>query len=191
MPGNAPMTADERDLLLGYLTQQRDGLRFASFGLSEEQIRLRPTRSTLSVGGLIKHAAVTERNWTRIMVQAPAPGGEDEYRDSFAVSDDETLAGLLTTLDEVGQETAEAVAGLDSLEVRVPLPPAPWFPDNPEGFSARWILLHVLEELARHAGHADIVREQIDGATMYALMAGAEGWPETDWLKPWRPVAAD
>jgi hypothetical protein len=48
-------------------------------------------------------------------------------------------------------------------------------------------LLHLLEELARHAGHADIIREHIDGATMYELMAGAEGWPETDWLKPWRP----
>lgn len=191
MPGNAPMSTDERDLLLGYLSQQRDGLRFVGFGLTEEQIRLRPTRSALSVGGLIKHAAVTERSWVQVMAQAPDQGDEDEYRDSFAVADDETLAGLLGELDQVGQETAAAVAGLDSLEVRVPLPPAPWFPENPDGFSARWILLHVLEELARHAGHADILREQIDGATMYALMAGAEGWPETDWLKPWRPPSAE
>jgi hypothetical protein len=47
-------------------------------------------------------------------------------------------------------------------------------------------VLHLIEEVARHAGHADIVRESIDGATMYELMAAAEGWPETEWLKPWR-----
>jgi hypothetical protein len=52
----------------------------------------------------------------------------------------------------------------------------------------RWVLLHLIEELARHAGHADIVRESIDGATAYELMAAAEGWPETDWLKPWKPA---
>ena len=56
----------------------------------------------------------------------------------------------------------------------------------------RWVLLHLVEEIARHAGHADIVREPIDGATMYELMAAAEGWPATDWLQPWtaRGVAA-
>ena len=54
----------------------------------------------------------------------------------------------------------------------------------------RWILIHVIEELARHAGHADIIREHIDGATMYELMAGAEGWPETPWIKPWRPAGS-
>ena len=51
----------------------------------------------------------------------------------------------------------------------------------------RWVLLLLIAEIARHAGHADIVREAIDGATMYALMAAAEGWPETEWLKPWKP----
>ena len=51
----------------------------------------------------------------------------------------------------------------------------------------RWVLLHLIEEIGRHAGHADIVRESIDGATMYELMAAAEGWPATDWLQPWTP----
>ena len=54
----------------------------------------------------------------------------------------------------------------------------------------RWVWFHLIEELARHAGHADIVREAIDGATMYELVAGREGWPETDWLKPWRPATS-
>ena len=52
----------------------------------------------------------------------------------------------------------------------------------------RWVALHLIEELTRHAGHADIIRESIDGATMYELMAGLEGWPETDWIKPWKPA---
>jgi hypothetical protein len=65
----------------------------------------------------------------------------------------------------------------------------PWFPDDVEAWSVRWVLLHIVEETARHAGHADIVRESIDGATMYELMAAAEGWPATDWLKPWEPAA--
>ena len=53
----------------------------------------------------------------------------------------------------------------------------------------RWFLLHIVEETTRHAGHADIVRESIDGATMYELMAAAEGWPATDWLTAWTPSA--
>jgi hypothetical protein len=80
------------------------------------------------------------------------------------------------------------VEELDDLGVKVQLPKAPWYPEDPEGFSARWILLHVNEEVARHAGHAGIIREHIDGATMFELMAAAEGWLETDWLKPWRPT---
>jgi hypothetical protein len=99
---------------------------------------------------------------------------------------DDSVDSLRALLDAVGDETAAAVAGLDNLDVRVQLPDAPWYPKNSEGYQARWILLHLIEELARHAGHADIIREHIDGATMYELMAGAEGWPETDWLKPWK-----
>jgi hypothetical protein len=61
----------------------------------------------------------------------------------------------------------------------------PWFPDGVEAWSVRWVLLHLIEETARHAGHADIVRESIDGATAFPVMAAAEGWPATPWLQPW------
>jgi hypothetical protein len=66
----------------------------------------------------------------------------------------------------------------------------PWYPQDLDAWSVRWVLLHLIEEVARHAGHADIVREQIDGATMYALMAAIEGWPATEWLQPWTPENA-
>ncbi len=60
------------------------------------------------------------------------------------------------------------------LDAAVPVPQdAPWFPKDVESWSVRWVILHVINELARHAGHADIIRETIDGATMYELVAGA------------------
>jgi uncharacterized damage-inducible protein DinB len=187
MPGNPPSVDTEREALTVYLAQQRDGLKYAAYGLTEEQIRMRPTVSALSVGGLLKHAAQTERSWAQIMVGQTGMSDEDAYLDTFSVGDDETLASLIADFDEVARQTEAAIQGLDDLGTKVQLPPAPWFPSNPDGYSARWILLHVIEELARHAGHADIIREHIDGATMYELLAGAEGWPETDWIKPWKP----
>jgi hypothetical protein len=62
----------------------------------------------------------------------------------------------------------------------------PWNRKDLKYWNVRWILLHLIQETARHAGHADIIRESVDGATAYPLMAAAEGWPETPWLKPWR-----
>jgi hypothetical protein len=70
----------------------------------------------------------------------------------------------------------------------VPLPPAPWNPD-PDGCTVRWILLHLIEETARHAGHADLLREALDGGLSGPLMAAAEGWPADGWVTPWRPTA--
>ena len=74
------------------------------------------------------------------------------------------------------------------LDHPVPVPPAPWYPDDVDAWSLRWVLLHLIEETARHAGHADIVREAVDGATAFELMAAAEGWPDTPWLTPWKPA---
>jgi len=190
MPGNPPPVHTEAEGLLAYLRQQRDGLAYAAYGLTENQLRSRPTRSALTIGGLLKHAAATERSWMQLMLGGEADaGGEETYLDNFTLADTDTGESLVAELRATGEASETAVQGLDSLEVSVQLPEAPWFPSDSAGYSARWILLHVLEELARHAGHADILREHIDGATMYELMAGAEGWPETDWLKPWRPAA--
>jgi hypothetical protein len=87
-------------------------------------------------------------------------------------------------------ETIDAIANV-SLEDPVPVPKGvPWFPSDIEAWSVRWVLLHLIEEAARHAGHADIVRESIDGATCHPLMAAVEGWPATEWLQPWTPPAA-
>ena len=70
----------------------------------------------------------------------------------------------------------------------VPVPrDAPWFPNDVDAWSLRWVFLHVISELARHAGHADIIRESLDGATMYELVAAVEQREPQPWLTPWTP----
>jgi uncharacterized damage-inducible protein DinB len=188
MPGNTPPLTDEKALLLAYIRQQRDGVRNAAFGLTDEQARRTPTAGTLSIGGLVKHVANTERHWIDIALQRQtSPGNAQDYADGFRLREDEILAGVLAAYDEVERDTEAAVADV-ALDQPVPVPRGvPWFPADVDAWSVRWVLLHVIEETARHAGHADIVRESIDGATMYELMAAAEGWPATPWLKPWSP----
>ena len=193
MPGQAPPLTDERALLLAYIEQQRDGLRNAAFGLTDEQARLQPTVGTLSIGGLLKHVAAMETTWTDMILQrdhGDASGtGEDDYANTFELRTDETLAQVISRFDAVARETDTAVSQIASLDQPVPVPKGvPWFPDDVDAWSVRWVLLHLIEEIARHAGHADIIRESIDGATMYPLMAAVESWPATDWLQPWTPA---
>jgi hypothetical protein len=194
MPGQVPPVNDEREGLMGYLAQQRDALRIAAFGLTDEQARAAPSASSLSVGGLIKHVASTERGWIDMVLQrhsAPQDGTQDDYMANFRLAPDETLSGVLDLYAEVAKETESVIAGIADLGQPVPVPPGvPWFPDDVEAWSVRWVLLHLIEETARHAGHADIVRESVDGATAHPLMAAAEGWPASPWLQPWEPPEA-
>jgi uncharacterized damage-inducible protein DinB len=195
MPGQVPPVEDEREGLLAYLHQQRDALRIAAYGLTDEQARATPTASALSVGGLIKHAASTERGWIDMVLRRQtAPDGdntEDDYLANFRLAADETLTDVIDRYAEVATETESVVAGIADLNQPVPVPQGvPWFPDDVEAWSVRWVLLHLIEETARHAGHADILRESIDGATAYALMAAAEGWPASPWIQPWQPSEA-
>jgi len=189
MPGLAPPLADERALLLAFLAQQRDGLRYAAYGLTDAQARSTPTAGSLSIAALVKHAANGEAGWIDMILgrdRGDPADGAAAYADNFRVADDETLAGLLAHYEQVAGETEAVIRGID-LDRAVPVPKGvPWFPNEVDAWSVRWVLLHLIEEIARHAGHADIVRESIDGATMYPLMAAAEQWPETEWLKPWK-----
>ncbi len=195
MPAQVPPVTDERDSLIAYIDQQRDAFGSVAFGLTEDQIRLAPTAGTLTIGGLIKHVTTCERGWTERMAAAPAEPAPDprpvaeravEYGQDFVVTDSDTLESLLAALWAQGDRTREVLKAAD-LDAPVPVPrDAPWFPKDLDAWSVRWVAMHLVEELARHAGHADIVRESIDGATMYELVAGREGWPETPWLRPWR-----
>ncbi len=189
MAGNVRPVADERDGLLSFLAQQRYVLKLAAYGLTDEQARLTSTKSSLSVGGLIKHVATVEDSWLDTVLQVPQKPFEEsvaEYTSAYRLGPDETVKDALARYDEVAARTAEVIAGIDDLGQSVPVPKGvPWFPRDVEAWSVRWVLLHLIQETARHAGHADIIREHIDGGTAMPLMAAAEGWPESPWIKPW------
>src|SRR6478735_2544636 len=113
MPGNVPPVTDERDGLLSFLAQQRDVVRIAAFGLTDEQARSAPSVSALSVGGLVKHLAGMERSWIGILLQRPAEGAEADYQEGFTMAPGETLEGLLADYARAADELTAAVAEFD------------------------------------------------------------------------------
>jgi uncharacterized damage-inducible protein DinB len=183
---NVPPVVDERAGLLGFLGQQRRVLKHAAYGLTGEQLRAAPSASSLTIGGLLKHVAFSERGWLSRVTGGPEPSRMPGYDEQFELSEADTLAGLLAAVDAAGAATEAAIAEID-LDRTLPVPKDhPLFQDR-DTWTVRWVLFHLIEELARHAGHADIIRESIDGAQNMELLAAAEGWPETPLLKPWRP----
>lgn len=194
MAASVPPVSGERDGLVAYLAHQRYLVRTAAFGLTDEQAALTPTAGTLSIGGLVKHLAQVERNWMDLVLQRPRlPLAEaaQTYMAGFRVEPGETLAALLDDYARAARETDDTIAAIPDLGQPVPVPrDAPWFPRDVEAWSVRWVLLHLIEETARHAGHADIVRESIDGATAIPLMATVEGWEPAPWVQPWKPAPA-
>ena len=188
MPGMPGPVTDERAGLLAFLDQQRLVLRVAAHGLTDEQAAATPSVSALSIGGLIRHVARTESHWIDIVLEQQETGSPDAYAEAFRFGPSDRLADVIADYDEVAKRTAAVVADIDDLGQPVPVPKGvPWFPADVDAWSVRWVLLHLIQETARHAGHADIVRESIDGATGFELLAAAEGWPATPWLKPWEP----
>jgi uncharacterized damage-inducible protein DinB len=186
MPMNAPLVQEERQGLVTFLEQQRQAVRHSAYGLSDDQARVKPTPSGLSLGGLVKHLVYGESNWSdRIEAIPPSEGAFEVYMESFSLSESETLSAILRQYEQASARTDAVIGGIEDLDRLVPLPAEPWFPD-PEACTVRWILLHLIEETARHAGHADIIGETLDGALSGPLMAAAEGWPEDGWVKPWR-----
>jgi uncharacterized damage-inducible protein DinB len=158
----------ERADLLASLAKQRYFLRYTVRGLTDEQAAQRTTASELCLGGLIKHVAATEQQWIRFIQDGPKAmswegGGIADWLAGFRMLDGETLAGLLDAYEHVAQETDELVASWPDLDAAHPLPDAPWF-ERGASWSARRVLLHMIAEIAQHAGHADIIRESLDGA---------------------------
>jgi hypothetical protein len=195
MPALAPPVDNDRDAVLKFLDYHQSAFFAVAYGLTDEQARSTPSVSSLSIGGLIKHATGMQRGWMQRVTSAPGVPPPDErsfeeraaeYQDQYAMRDDEHLSDLLEALQAQNAETLR-IFGKSDFDTPVPVPrDAPWFPSDIEFWSVRWVAHHLINELARHSGHADIIRESIDGATMYDLIAGLEGWPETDWIKPWK-----
>ncbi|PZG21747.1 DinB family protein [Nonomuraea aridisoli] len=166
------LITDERADLLAMLAQHRHFLRFTTRGLTDEQARQRTTASELCLGGLVKHVAEVERGWVDFILDGPsampdhASMTEADWArraDGFRLLPEETLAGVLDDYAEVARRTDEVVAALPDLGATQPLPEAPWFEAGAR-WSARRVLMHIVAETAQHAGHADIIRESLDGA---------------------------
>jgi uncharacterized damage-inducible protein DinB len=162
----------ERSDLLAVLAKNRHFLRFTTRDLSDEQAGLRTTASELTLGGLIKHVTLVERNWANFIEHGPSAMGDSAamtaediaaWTAQFQLLPGETLDGVLAAYAEVAKRTDDLIRTLPDLNAAHPLPPRPWFQPGEE-WTARRVLMHIIAETAQHAGHADIIRESLDGA---------------------------
>jgi uncharacterized damage-inducible protein DinB len=157
------LTGEKADLIES-LDRHRYFLQFAARGLTDEQAQQRTSVSELCIATLIKHVTATEATWVRFLQGgAEAMGNDPEaWARDWRIEPGETLEGLLEAYAAVARATDDLVATLPDLDAAHPLPRAPWFKPGAT-WSARRVLLHILAETAQHAGHADIIREGIDG----------------------------
>ncbi len=161
----AALAADRTDLL-EILAKHRALFRFTVAGLTDEQAAATPTASELCLGGLVKHVTRVESRWLDFVEQGPTAMAMDEssYADhaaAFRMQPGETLAEVLEAYEAVTRRTDELIATAD-LDASQPLPEAPWFEPGAR-WTARRVFMHIVAETAQHAGHADILRETIDG----------------------------
>jgi uncharacterized damage-inducible protein DinB len=161
----------ERGDLLEMLAELRHNLLITVRGISDEQARQRTTVSELTLGGIVKHIGRGFRVWAQIMVR-----GDGEVPDGmldltqYQMTEDDTLADLLHDFEAGARAFDDAVAGVPDLDQMVLLPVTPWSPPEPVYWSARRIVLHLMRETAQHAGHADVIRETLDGASTTAQL---------------------
>ena len=160
-----PALSRERQDLLATLHKHRGFLRQTLHGMSYEQIRMTSTVSQLSLGSVVKHVTATETTWRNFMVKGAAAFEEmspDAYAAEWTLVEGDTIDSLLAGYAAAAAETDALVTHVD-LDSEHALPVAPWFEPG-ASWSARRVLLHIIAEAAQHAGHADIIREAIDGA---------------------------
>lgn len=197
MPFFAPSVTTEPDALFSFLEQQCTQLKLTALGLTDDQARRTPTASSLSISGLVAHAAQVINGWLQQVKEPTRHIDEEEYptiNDGLGLNGMFDGSGLpdldiaeviaifeksMTEIDVARQSVADN--GID-LGTVVATPGNPWMPKD-FVMNVRWILCHLNTEIARHAGHADIIRESIDGSIAYQLNAQADGqpWPPAEW----------
>ncbi|MBP2325253.1 putative damage-inducible protein DinB [Kibdelosporangium banguiense] len=159
-----PVTTGERADFLQMLAKHRGFLKFTVKNLTDEQANQRTTVSELTLGGLIKHVAATERGWANFILEGAAGMFKQQvdWEAQFSMRGNETLEGLLAQYEEIAARTDELVRTVD-LDESHPLPEAPWF-EKGAAWSNRRVLMHIIAETSQHSGHADIIREGLDGS---------------------------
>ncbi|MFE5242243.1 MULTISPECIES: DinB family protein [unclassified Streptomyces] len=158
----------ETEGILEALREARRLLLITVRDITDEQLTERSTVSELTLGGILNHLTRAERVWTHVLTDGTGrtPDGMWDM-DQYKAPDGAAVATSVTAYEEAARATDEAAAkALPDAEV--PLPPAPWEPGVVRHWQTRKILLHLLQETAQHAGHADIVRESVDGANSTA-----------------------
>ena len=157
MPVAFEAAPDEKSGIRMFLEEQRAALLRKVDGLTEEQALLRPTPSDFCLLTLLKHVAFAERRWFQLEVaRRDVPGLWPPPDDrELRVEEGDTMASVRALYESVIDENRVILEGVDELDSVSPA----------TGLNRRWVLLHLIEELARHAGHADIIREAIDGTT--------------------------
>ena len=165
-----PPAADEATTLVAFLDYQRDTLRWKCSGLDAGQLSTPLPPSSMTLGGLLKHMSVVEAGWLNLTfaggVARPSwlaemdPEDDDWSLTTAAGAAPEQLFAWFDESIEVSDRViADALAGPDGLATLSAEE------DDGNQISLRWILCHLIEEYARHNGHADLIRESIDGAT--------------------------
>lgn len=167
-PGRTP--PDERTIVSQYLDYHRATLLMKVEGLTEEQARYSPVRSGTSLLGLVRHLAECERWWFRRCAAGedvdPIYSDEADPDRDWHPGPDDTLAEAIATYQAECERSRQIVASAPSLDAVTPLASSGSEPTHPRrNQNLRWILAHMVEETARHNGHADIIREMIDGMT--------------------------
>ena len=157
-------TATERDALQSYLDEMRQALVRKVGGLSEQDARRASTVSSLSLLAIVKHSAVWERRWFQVVFAGrpdsdgwPAVRGEPDG--TFALGDDDTVDSVLADYQTQIAASRDILATSDL--------DAPCALSDLVDENLRWVAMHMIQETARHAGHADIIREAIDGSRGY------------------------
>jgi hypothetical protein len=158
--GHTPSDRDERETLIAFLDKYRETVLVKLDGLDREQLGRRFLNSRTTLLGLVKHLILVEQWWfATVIAGEPEPYEDPDDPDAeWLVNADDVPAQIVADYRAASAHSNEIARAAASLEMRVP---GPHRPDK----SVRWILVHMLEETARHAGHADIIRELIDGRT--------------------------
>ena len=174
----------EQAVLTTFLRQQFAQVRSTAFGLDDEQITRRSTVSAYSIGSLLRHVGDVAQAWGRVMAGEQLSGDYTSDQETGEMTAAEILAEFdarVAALDTVLEE-------LRPLDTPVPVPQRSWFPAELTTWELRWVLSHLITEVSRHAGHADIVRESIDGKGAYELNALADG---EEWSPEWAYTGED
>jgi uncharacterized damage-inducible protein DinB len=160
-----PTTTSERDSLAQYLDYQRETILLKTDGLTREQLARQIPTSGLTLAGLLYHLALVEESWFEEDFRGLEPRGDWQGVDWDADPDYEFrtaldkepdwLRGRYRDACDRGRQVAAAAASLDAVSVSTRVGGRP--------FTLRWLLLHMIEETARHAGQADLLREAVDG----------------------------